>query len=132
MNNLRLIMDVVCLQGWAIDPYYKREETGELSENDHSFQRLTTNFEKTGHRSTSEGTPSMPMKTEMRAGTTASLTLQTLLFIGKRQLLFIMEIRRSLLVVDAAVCLLIGTLLFFIPSIVAYFIFVSLFFLSSN
>ncbi|OZC09036.1 hypothetical protein X798_03967, partial [Onchocerca flexuosa] len=98
-------------------------ETGELSENDHSFQRLTTNFEKIGHRSTSEGTPSMPMKTEMRAGTTASLTLQTLLFIGKRQLLFIMEIRRSLLVVDAAVCLLIGTLLFFIPSIVAYFIF---------
>uniref|UniRef100_A0A8R1XRF0 Uncharacterized protein n=1 Tax=Onchocerca volvulus TaxID=6282 RepID=A0A8R1XRF0_ONCVO len=66
----------------------------------------------------------MPMKTEMRAGTTASLASQTLFFIGKRHLLFIMEIRRSLLIIDAAVCLLIGTLLFFIPSVVAYFIFI--------
>ncbi|VDN86891.1 unnamed protein product, partial [Brugia pahangi] len=70
----------------------------------------------------------MSVQPQIRAGpitdVTASATFQTLRFIGKRQLLPIMELQRSLLLIDAAVSLFIGFLLFFTPSLIGYFIFV--------
>lgn len=65
------------------------------------------------------------LRAEHISDVTASATLHTQQYIGKRQLLLIMELRRSLLLIDVVVFLLIGFPLFFAPSLIASFIFVS-------